>query len=100
MAASPKWKVFDANGTYQAACKEIEAAACLLTLYGDGASIRFDHRKTSTVFVQGEDGDAGESYDQVATFAEAKERTIHCAGVRAAYGADAAEMLRKLGLTE
>lgn len=44
MAASPVWKVYDASGKYQAACKEPEAAAALLGFYGVGASIRFDHR--------------------------------------------------------
>ena len=41
--ATPEWKIYDASGTYQAACKEAEAAACLVALYGVGAKIKHDH---------------------------------------------------------
>lgn len=64
MAASPKFKVFDSSGTYQAACKEPEAAAALLGFYGDGAKVKLGH--SITVYTQGADGDAAESYDAAA----------------------------------
>ena len=65
MAASPRFKVYDANGTYQAACKEPEAAAALVCIYGDGATIRLDHRVI--LWTEGaESQPAGESYDHVA----------------------------------
>ena len=64
MASSPAWKVYDSEGTYKAACKEIEAAACLLAFYGDGSTIRHQHGRI--LFTQGSDGDAAESYDESA----------------------------------
>lgn len=66
MAASPPFKVFDGSGTYQAACKEVEAAAALAAFYGDGTTIRMGHSRTMTVWTEGVDGAAGESYDDVA----------------------------------
>lgn len=66
MAASPRFKVYDAAGTYQAACKEAEIAAACVSCYGDGATIRWDHRRV--LWTEGPTGDgyAGESYDHVA----------------------------------
>ncbi len=63
MAAAPQWKVYDSNGVYQAACKEIEAAACLVSLYGDGATIRKHHGPV--VFTEGVD--EADGYDAVAS---------------------------------
>jgi hypothetical protein len=69
MAASPDWKVYDAQGVYQAACKEVEAAAAMMGFYGDGATIRWGHR--IVVWTEGaEEQPAGESYDEVAALAE------------------------------
>ena len=62
MAASPQFKVYDSQGIYQAACKEIEAAACLVSLYGEGATIRDRHGPV--LFTEGVDQNEG--YDQVA----------------------------------
>ncbi len=65
MAAAPRFKVYDSHGEYQAACKEIEAAAALMSVYGDGSTIRVDHRLI--VWREGyESQPAGESYDFVA----------------------------------
>lgn len=66
MAASPQYKVFDRHGKYQAACHEIEAAACLVSFYGAGATIRTGHTKRHIVWTEGGDGEAGASYDVVA----------------------------------
>lgn len=68
MGATPQWKVYDARGVYQAACKEIEAAAALVGFYGDGATIRHGHGKT--VWIEGVDGSAYESYDKVSIVTE------------------------------
>lgn len=85
MANAPQWKVYDASGNYQAACKEIEAAAALIGFYGDGATIRFDHAKKATVWTEGhEDRPAHESYDFVAEVAEARRFQMHCEGLRKA----------------
>ena len=67
MGSSPQWKVYNAVGTYQAACKEIEAAAALVGFYGDGSTIKHGHGKT--VWTEGVDGFAYESYDKVALIA-------------------------------
>ena len=65
MAASPAWKVYDRHGSYRAACKEIEAAACLMGFYGNGATIRLGHSRP--VWTEGAEGQpAAESYDFVA----------------------------------
>lgn len=66
MAGSPKWKVYDADGEYRAACKYLEEAACLVDFLGDGSTIRAGHDKRWTVWTEGKDGKAGESYDVVA----------------------------------
>ena len=64
MAAAPQWKVYDYQGYYQAACKEIEAAAALVSFYGSGAVIKNGHGKI--VWIEGTDGLAAASYDVVA----------------------------------
>ncbi len=66
MAGSPNWKIFDDKGKYQAACKEPEAAACLMNFYGDGSTIRYGHQKRDIAWTEGVDGHAFESYDEVA----------------------------------
>lgn len=40
MAASPRWKIFDSEGQYQASAKDIGLAAMIVTFLGDGATIR------------------------------------------------------------
>ena len=63
MAASPRYKVYSQDGVYMASCKELEAAAALVALYGDGATIRDGH--TKLLYRNGTDGEAGDSYDAV-----------------------------------
>ena len=63
MAASPKWKVYDSNGVYQAACKEIEGAASVVSFYGDGATIKLGHGDVVWHEGAGFDGIACENYD-------------------------------------
>ena len=65
MASSPQWKVYNAAKEYKAACKDVEDAACLIALYGNGATIRIEH--TLVMWTEGaEDQPASESYDHVA----------------------------------
>jgi hypothetical protein len=64
MAGSPAFKVYDAQGVYQAATKRPEEAGAVVSLLGRGSTIRYQHGKT--VWEEGKDGWAGESYDQVA----------------------------------
>lgn len=47
-----------------ARCKHVEDAAALVALQGDGARIVYG--KSLTLWIQGRDGDAGESFDAVA----------------------------------
>jgi hypothetical protein len=61
MAASPKWKVYNAMNEYQASCKDLGAAACLVSFFGDGATVRLYHREV--VWTEGSDGHADENYD-------------------------------------
>ena len=65
MASSPQFKIYDSANTYQAACKEVEAAACLVGFYGEGATIRQGHSKV--IWTEGFDGIASESFDAVAS---------------------------------
>lgn len=65
MANAPRFKVYDAHGRYQAACKEVEGAAALMGFYGSGATIRVGHAKSGIFWTEGEDGEASESYDAV-----------------------------------
>lgn len=85
MAASPQFKIYDNDRIYQAACKEPEAAAALVSFYGMGATIRWEH--TSIVlWAEGADGYASESYDAVAD--KCQERMDnHRAAVRAKHEA-------------
>lgn len=64
MAQAPAYKVYGPDGTYQAACKEREAAAALVAFYGDGARIKYQHGLT--VWLEGSETiPANESYDTV-----------------------------------
>lgn len=66
MAAAPKWKVY-LDDEYRAACKYVEDAAMLVAALGNGATIRGDHAKRSTYWVEGREAQsAAESYDYVA----------------------------------
>jgi hypothetical protein len=64
MGASPKWKVYDANNQYVASIRDTEGASLLMDLYGDGSTIRLDHRRI--VWTEGKDGRASQSYDETA----------------------------------
>lgn len=75
MAGSPEFKVYDAQGEYQASTKEIEAAAALVAFYGNGATIRWQHSRV--VWTEGsEPQPAAESYDNVANVVSARRREI------------------------
>lgn len=66
MAASPRWKVYSAEGEYVSACRYVEDAAAVVALYGCVATIRDGHREV--VWTEGDDKDgcAADSYDHVA----------------------------------
>ena len=63
--STPIWKIYDSQGKYVAACTYSEDAAAVVSLHGDGATIRHGH--SPIVWRNGsEDFDAGESYDRTA----------------------------------
>ena len=64
--ASPRFKVYDEDGKYQAACKHAEAAANLVTMYGDGSTIRDDHGPIVWREGPNHDGCGFNSYDGTA----------------------------------
>lgn len=63
MAASPRWKVYNKFREYMAATKEIEAAACLVSFYGEGSYISLGHGRP--LWTEVTDGYAHESFDVV-----------------------------------
>lgn len=72
MAASPRWKVYTADGKYIASCKEVMYAGFVLGGLGEekGATIRDGHSRV--VWTEGQDGWANESYDVVLTTVEGR----------------------------
>lgn len=78
MAATPRYKVHDREGLYQASCKEPEAAAALCWFYNKGSTIRVAGR-----IVYRNDGalDQDDSYDAAAEKIMAAEAAVQ----RAAY---------------
>ena len=63
MARSPDWKVYNDAGKYIGCAKHPSDAAAMCALYPNGM-IRWQHR--ITVFTNGVDGDAADSYDHTA----------------------------------
>lgn len=45
MAASPRWKVYDAEGEYEGCAKHAEIAGAMVGMMGEGATIRDNHRR-------------------------------------------------------
>lgn len=86
MSGTPAWKIYDADGKYEAACKHGEVAACIVALLGDGATIRHDHKLI--VWREGsEEISAAESYDQVCETISVRKRDHARRSVDKAYGA-------------
>ena len=68
MAASPRYKLFDAEGTYQASSKQPELLAACIGLLGAGAKIKDGRDLKRVLWTEGEDADGigFDSYDEVA----------------------------------
>ena len=65
MAASPQFKVYDSIGEYQASTKRPEEAGAVVSLLGNGATIRHGHNKI--VWHEGQESQpAWESFDFLA----------------------------------
>jgi hypothetical protein len=58
-----KYSIYNEYGERIAATLHPEDAAMMVSALGDGGSVRFDKR---TVWREGVDGNAGESYDEAA----------------------------------
>ena len=76
MAGSPKYKIYDSFGVYQAACKEPEGGAALMSLYGIGATIRDGHSAKRIIWTEGEDGYGSDSWDAVAVKCAAYHQAV------------------------
>lgn len=62
---TPIYKVYDADGNYQAACRDTYLSAACIVVLGTGATIRYDH--SVVVWTEGAEAiEAGESFDTVA----------------------------------
>ena len=76
---SPQIKIFDASGLYQASTHDYCAAAALMGLYGEGATVRLGHSKKETVWTEGMDGSAADCYELIADAIDnwrAKQRAV------------------------
>ncbi len=74
MANSPVIKVYTAAGKYEGSIKHWESAAALVSMLGEGATIRHTHKHI--VWTEGKDGSAAESYDAVAERCEERVNGI------------------------
>lgn len=88
--ATPIFKVYSREGEYLASCKYPEDAAAVVSVRGDGATIRYGHRTADVVWTEGPagDGDGGNSYDTVAQVIQerldARAAEQRAAGLRSA----------------
>lgn len=76
---TPRIKIFDADGNYQASTHDYAAAGALMGLYGDGATVRVGHSKKDIIWTEGRDGSAYECYELIAdaiAAADAKARVF------------------------
>ena len=81
MARSPRFKIHSVEHGYIGSVKHLEDAALLVSVQGDGATVRDNgHANHDIIFTQGADGNAGESYDDAAVLMieriDAKRRLI------------------------
>lgn len=60
-------KVYDVSGNFLASCVDAGSAAAVVSLAGDGATIRNGHAKKNVIWAEGSEAQpAAESYDFVA----------------------------------
>lgn len=87
MAGTPRFKVYNHGNQYVAACKHLEDAACLVALYGAGATIRDGHSKSDIRWEEGKElFPAGESYDRVQQVVNDRIRARNIAHYTKQYG--------------
>jgi hypothetical protein len=86
MASSPEFKIYQA-GEYVGCMKDLEDAARVCGMFGDGTQVRVGHDKRHTVWTEGsEEFSAAESFDRAAEvmFNRIEERASAIRGARAA----------------
>lgn len=66
MAASPRYKIYSKDGEYLASVKYLSDAGILLSVLGNGTTVRLGH--TLIIYTEGKDGNCGESYDAIVDF--------------------------------
>lgn len=74
--ATPRIKIFDAQGQYQASTHDYAAAACLMGLYGEGATVRLGHGKKDVIWTEGQDGRAADNFDLLSEVIEARDARV------------------------
>lgn len=89
--AAPRFKVYDEFGKYQAACKDAEAAANLVTMYGDGSTIRDGHGPIVWREGPNHDGCGFNSYDGTANVVWERIHANQLRNYEKTYGAAALE---------
>lgn len=92
MAAAPEFKVYNLVNEYLGAVKRLEDAAVLVSVQGEGATIRYGH--DAVLWIEGSEGwSAGESYDQTAAICAERleyiKNTVGPARMRAAHAREA-----------
>ena len=70
---TPRIKIFDAAGKYQASTHDYAAAGALMGLYGDGATVRLGHSKKEIIWTEGQDGEAYTCYELIADAIQAHD---------------------------
>lgn len=76
---TPRIKVFDASGQYQASTHDYAAAACLMGLYGDGATVRLGHSKGDVIWTEGADGSVADNFDLLGEVIQAHDERVNAA---------------------
>jgi len=73
MAAAPRYKLFNAEGTYMASSKDPALFAACIGLLGHGATIKDGRDLKRVLWTEGVDGIGFESYDAVCIACQERE---------------------------
>lgn len=73
--ATPELKIYNADGEYTAACRHAEDAAAIVSLFGRNAKVKWHHVRT--IWTEGVDGVAADSYDLAAARMHERIDAIH-----------------------
>ncbi len=91
MAGSPKWKLYTADGVYEASAKHVETLAAAMGVMTEGATIRAGHG--ITCWTEGKDGHSHNSYDVVAETCDKRLSDYQIKAYNKTHGAGAAEKI-------